>query len=93
MPNHIIIKNKIRKFNKKIKVSGDKSISIRSLLLASQAVGISKIKNLLESEDVINTLNTLKKLGVNWSKNGNYYLVHGFGLNSFNIRKSLQTIN
>ena len=58
MSNHILIEKKINKFDKKIVVSSDKSISIRSVLLASQAVGISKISNLLESEDVLNTLKT-----------------------------------
>ena len=68
MPNHIIIKNKIKSFDKKIGISPDKSISIRSILLASQAVGVSKISNLLESEDVLNTLKTIKKLGINFTK-------------------------
>ena len=35
---------------------GDKSISHRILILAGQAIGKSKISNLLEGEDVINTL-------------------------------------
>ena len=56
MANHISIRHKLNNFNKKIKVSADKSISIRAVLLASQAVGISKISNLLESEDVLNSL-------------------------------------
>ena len=56
MKNHIEIKKKIRPFNKQISVTSDKSISIRSVLLASQAIGTSKIYNLLESEDVINSL-------------------------------------
>ena len=56
MANHILVKNKIKSFNKKIRVSSDKSISIRCILLASQAVGVSRISNLLESEDVINAL-------------------------------------
>ena len=64
MSNYTIIKNKIGSFNKKINISSDKSISIRSILLASQAVGISKIYNLLESDDVLNTLKALKKLGI-----------------------------
>ena len=34
---------------------GDKSISHRILILTSQAIGQSKISNLLEGEDVINT--------------------------------------
>ena len=46
MTNHILIKNKLNNFDKKIQVSADKSISIRSVLLASQAVGTSKISNL-----------------------------------------------
>ena len=61
MTNHILIKNKLNNFDKKIQVSADKSISIRSVLLASQAVGTSKISNLLESEDVLHSLRVIKK--------------------------------
>ena len=92
MPNHIFINKKIKSFNKKIKVGSDKSISIRSILLASQAVGKSKISNLLESEDVLNTLKTIKKLGINYKKKRNIYYIEGFGLNGFNIEKNT-TIN
>ena len=46
MPKTLIIKNKIKRFNKKIQVSGDKSLSIRCVLLASQAIGKSKGYNL-----------------------------------------------
>ena len=87
MTNHISIRHKINNFSKKIKVSSDKSISIRSVLLASQAVGTSKISNLLESEDVLNSLKTIKKLGINFTKHKNIYSIHGFGLNGFNIKK------
>ncbi len=92
MPNHIFINNKIKSFNKKISVSSDKSISIRAILLASQAVGISKISNLLESEDIFNTLKSIKKLGINYQRKGNTYHIQGFGLNGFNIKKDI-TIN
>ena len=92
MSDHIFINNKIKNFKKKIKVSSDKSISIRSILLASQAVGTSKIKNLLESEDVINTLKTIKKLGVNFKKLRNTYYIEGLGLNNFDVKKKI-TIN
>ena len=68
MPKHIYIDKKILPFNKTIKVSSDKSLSIRTILLASQAVGISKISNLLESEDVLNTLKTIEKLGIKYKK-------------------------
>ena len=88
MPDHIFINKKIRCFNKKIQVGSDKSISIRSILLASQSVGISKISNLLESEDVLNTLKAIKKLGINYIKKKNVYHIQGFGLNSFKIKKN-----
>ena len=64
MSKHIFINEKINNFKKKINIASDKSISIRSILLASQAVGVSKISNLLESEDVLNTLKAIKKLGI-----------------------------
>ena len=86
MTNHIFIKNKLHNFNKKIRVSADKSISIRSVLLASQAIGTSKITNLLESEDVLNSLKTIKKLGIEYSKIGKVYKIKGYGLNGFNIK-------
>ena len=87
MKNHILIKNKIKDFNEKIKVSSDKSISIRSILLASQSVGISKISNLLESEDVLNTLRTIKKLGINYYRKKKIYYIEGYGLHGFYIKK------
>tara|TARA_A100001011_G_scaffold375991_1_gene438109 strand:- start:46 stop:1371 length:1326 start_codon:yes stop_codon:yes gene_type:complete len=90
VPNHIFITKKIQNFKKIIRVSSDKSISIRSILLASQAVGVSKISNLLESEDVINALKTIKKLGINYVKKKGIYHIEGFGLNGFNIKKKIK---
>jgi len=92
MPSYININKKINSYNKTIQVSSDKSISIRSILLASQAVGISKISNLLESEDVLNALKTIKKLGINYKKKKNVYEIHGFGLNGFDPKNNT-TIN
>ena len=64
MNNIISINKKINNFNKKIEVEGDKSLSIRWALLASQAKGKSKAYNLLNSGDVRSTISCLKKLGV-----------------------------
>ena len=64
MPNSLIIKRKIKNFNKIISVCGDKSISIRWVLFSSLANGISKAKNLLMSEDVKAAVNTIKILGI-----------------------------
>ena len=52
------------KFDKKVFVDGDKSISIRWALISSQAIGVSRAYNLLKSEDVLHALKCLKKLGV-----------------------------
>ena len=92
MPNNIFISNKISNFNERIRVGSDKSISIRSVLLASQAVGVSKIINLLESEDVLNTLKAIKSLGIKYYKRNKIYYIEGFGLSGFDIKENT-TIN
>ena len=79
----VFINKKITKFNKKILVEGDKSISHRALLIASQCMGKSNIKDILESEDVNNTIVCLKKLGVKIIKKNKQYIVYGNGLSSF----------
>lgn len=45
-------------------VPGDKSISHRALVLASQALGMTRISGLLEGEDVLATARALRHLGV-----------------------------
>ena len=94
MPKPIIINRTIKKYNKKIKVDGDKSLSIRFALLASQAIGKSTAYNLLKSEDVVSTINCLKKLGVKikWDKKNNFCLINGNGLNSYVYKNNL-TLN
>ena len=89
MKNKIIINKKIKKFNKSIKIEGDKSLSIRWALLASQATGISKCKNLLMSEDVLNTLSCLRKLGVSIKFSNKECIINGKGLNSYQYKKNL----
>ena len=92
MPNQIKIYNKIKPFNKTIEVTSDKSLSIRAILLASQAIGVSSISNLLESEDVFNTIRCIEKLGIECKKIGDQYKILGYGLNGFEIKKNT-TIN
>ena len=64
MNKFLKINNKIKPFKKKITIEGDKSLSIRWALLASQSEDKSIAANILRSEDVFSTLNSLKKLGV-----------------------------
>ena len=90
MVNIIRIKNKIKNFKKKIYIDGDKSLSIRWALMASQAIGTSKAFNLLRSVDVLNTLNCLKKLGIEINLKKKFCKITGKGLNNFNQKKNLK---
>ena len=89
MSKILFIKNKIKRFNKQIQVSGDKSLSIRWALLASQAVGKSKGFNLLMSEDVLAALDSLKKLGIKVIMHRGYCEITGNGINGFKYKKNL----
>ena len=92
MSNSIVIKSKIKQFKKKIQVSGDKSISIRWVLLSSLANGVSKAKNLLLSEDVIAAIKAIKKLGIRVKIFKNECKIYGKGFEGYNYKKNL-TIN
>ena len=88
--NKIFVSNKkIKPFNKIIRVPGDKSISIRFVLFASQSKGVSKAYNLLMSEDVIAALEAIKKLGIKVLIKKQYCEVFGKGLNSFRYKNNL----
>ena len=89
MSNFIIIKKKINEFNKTISVSGDKSLSIRWVLISSLASGVSVAKNLLISEDVLAAINIIKKLGVKVSYNKFHCKIYGKGINGYKYKKKL----
>ena len=92
MNNQIKINETIKPFKKKILVSSDKSLSIRSVLLSSIAVGKSKIFNLSDSEDVQNSLKAVKKIGIKYIIKKKYTEIYGLGINGFKIKKNI-TIN
>jgi 3-phosphoshikimate 1-carboxyvinyltransferase len=92
MSKTIIIKNRIKSFNKKIIISGDKSLSIRWVLFSSLANGISRAKNLLMSEDVIAALNAIKVLGIKINLKNNICKIYGKGIEGYKYKKNL-TIN
>ena len=89
MPNHIIIKKKISNFKKKIYVSGDKSISIRWVLFASIASGISRAKNLLISEDVLAAIKIIKKFGIKIIKKRGDFIIFGKGIDGYNYKNNM----
>ena len=89
MSNFVKINHKITGFNKKLSIDGDKSLSIRWALLSSQSIKKSKASNLLLSEDVISTLNCLKKLGIKIKISKNICEITGLGLNGFKYKDNL----
>ncbi len=89
MGNKLFINAKNNSFKKTISIDGDKSISIRTLLLGSQAVGKSQIENILLSEDIKNSINCLKKLGIRISLNKKDCSIYGTGLNGFQYKKNI----
>ena len=89
MKNSVKINGQIKSYNKTILIEGDKSLSIRWALLSSQALGKSKAYNLLKSEDVVNTLKCLKKLGVKIKLFKNHCEITGLGLNGFKYKENL----
>ena len=89
MGKKLFINNKYNSFKKTISIDGDKSISIRTLLLGSQALGKTSIENLLLSEDIINSINCLKKLGINITLDKKKCSIYGRGLNGFKYKKNI----
>ena len=89
MNKSLLINKKIKPFNKKIDVDGDKSLSIRFTILASLASGKSKAYGLLKSEDVMSAISCLKKLGVKIKFRQKYCEVIGMGLSGYDYKKNL----
>ena len=87
MSNSVIFKKRLGSFNKKILVSGDKSLSIRWVLFSSIAKGKSKANNLLLSEDVLAAINAVKKLGAKVKLNKNNCTMIGYGPSGYNYKK------
>ena len=89
MSQVIILKKKIKKFNKKINIPGDKSLSIRWVLFSSLASGISTSRNLLISEDILAAINVIKKLGIKVILNKKFCKVYGKGMNGYQYKNNM----
>jgi len=92
MPNKIILNKRINNFNRKIIIPGDKSLSIRWVLISSLSNGISKAKNLLFSEDVFAAIQAVRKFGIKVITNDKICKIYGKGINGYKYKKNL-TIN
>ena len=85
----VLLNNKIKRFSKSIIVDPDKSISIRSFLISSISNDVSKIDNVLNSEDVISCISCLRSLGIKIKKiRSKKYLVYGKGIGSLFAKKN-----
>ncbi|MCL5772696.1 MAG: 3-phosphoshikimate 1-carboxyvinyltransferase [Actinobacteria bacterium] len=71
------------KINGTIEVPGDKSISHRSIILSSLTKDKVIINNFLFSDDCINTLKILKKIGVKYQIDKDAVIIQGCGLSNF----------
>ena len=63
----------------RVRLPGDKSISHRALIFGALATGTTRIRGLLESEDVVNTARAVSALGAPAEKRGDVWEVKGRG--------------
>jgi len=63
----------------RLRVPGDKSISHRALIFGALATGTTRIRGLLEAEDIINTARAVAALGASTAKDGDVWEVKGRG--------------
>jgi len=81
MSNLSLIANPCKTVSGKINIPGDKSISHRAIILSMLCTGKTYIHNLLEAEDVKNTIKISKLLGLTIIKHQEFIEVNGLGLN------------
>jgi 3-phosphoshikimate 1-carboxyvinyltransferase len=63
----------------RVRVPGDKSISHRALMFGALATGRTRVRGLLEAEDVINTAHAVTALGAPAAKKGYVWEITGRG--------------
>lgn len=63
-----------------VRVPGDKSISHRALMFGAISTGVTRIRGLLEGEDVIDTAKAVTALGARAQKKGDIWEVTGRGV-------------
>ena len=63
-----------------VTIPGDKSISQRSIMLGSIALGTTEITHFLEGADCLSTIDCFRKMGVEIERKPSSILVHGKGL-------------
>ena len=87
MKKKLIINRVIKPFSKKINVEGDKSLSIRWVLISSLSKKKSIAYNLLKSQDVLSAIDCVKKLGSKVKFKKNRIEIIGTGLKYIEKKK------
>jgi 3-phosphoshikimate 1-carboxyvinyltransferase len=68
----------------RVRVPGDKSISLRSLILGALAVGETRITSMLEGEDALSTATAMQALGAQVERTGEQaWRIMGVGVGGF----------
>ena len=71
-----------------VTIPGDKSISHRSIMLGSIALGTTEITHFLEGADCLSTIDCFRKMGVEIERKPSSIQVHGKGLRGLNAPAS-----
>jgi 3-phosphoshikimate 1-carboxyvinyltransferase len=71
-----------------LKVDGDKSISHRAIMFGALAEGTTRVRDILEGEDVKATISAFRKMGILIEHVEGDYLVHGNGLHGLRQPKA-----
>jgi 3-phosphoshikimate 1-carboxyvinyltransferase len=68
----------------RVRVPGDKSISLRSLIFGALTVGETRIEGMLEGEDAMSTANAMQALGATLERTGEKaWRINGVGVSGF----------
>ena len=63
----------------RVQVPGDKSISHRSIMLGAIATGVTRVRNFLQGDDSLATLQAFQQMGVKIEENNKEIVIHGVG--------------
>lgn len=72
--------NPRKRLRGEITIPGDKSISHRSIMLGSLALGTTEVTNFLEGADCLSTIDCFRKMGIEIEKKTDRIIVHGKGM-------------
>ncbi|OGF44815.1 MAG: 3-phosphoshikimate 1-carboxyvinyltransferase [Candidatus Firestonebacteria bacterium RIFOXYA2_FULL_40_8] len=76
-----------------LRIPGDKSISHRAIMFGSLASGKTAIRNFLQSEDCLSTMDSFKKMGIKIRRKGETVTVFGKGLYGLKVPKTILNAN